>query len=72
MNLTLFSGQRPEKRNKRTDISVQSHALRTLRRLELLRLGSTSNTTVEAPEWNDLLVLCDVSEVGVRLCQLEA
>lgn len=46
--------------------------LRTLGRLELLRLGSTSNTSRKAPEWDDLLVLRNVAEVRVRLRQFEA
>ena len=45
---------------------------RTLGRLELLRLASTANATSESAEGDDLLVVLDVAEVGVRLRELEA
>lgn len=45
---------------------------RTLRCLELLCLTRTSNTTREPSEGNNLLVLFNIAEVGVRLCEFEA
>ena len=45
--------------------------VRTLGRLELLGLRGTANTTSEATERNDLLVLRDVTKVSVGLGQLE-
>ena len=44
--------------------------LRTLRSPELLCLTGTPNTTVEAGEWYNLLVLLHVTQVPVRLGQL--
>jgi hypothetical protein len=44
----------------------------TLCRLELLRLAGTADTTVESPERNNLLVLRDVAEVGIRLWEFKA
>ena len=46
-------------------------AVRTLRRLELLGLARTADTTSETTEWDDLLVVGDVTKVGVGLGQLE-
>ena len=45
---------------------------RTLGRLELLRLAGTADTTSKSAERNDLLVLLDITEVGVGLRELEA
>ena len=45
---------------------------RTLSRLELLGLAGAANTTREAAEGDDLLVVRDVAKVGVRLRELEA
>jgi hypothetical protein len=42
----------------------------TLGRLKLLSLGSTADTTREPSEWDDLLVILNVGEVGVRLRQV--
>ena len=53
-------------------VRYKRYRLRTLSRLELLRLAGTANTTVEPPEGNDLVVGEDIAEVGVRLRQLEA
>lgn len=41
----------------------------TLGGLELLGLGSTSDTTSESSERNDLLLLLNIGEVGVGLLQ---
>ena len=43
----------------------------TLSGLEFLGLGSTTNTTVEVTERNDLLVFSDVLQVAVSLAQLQ-
>lgn len=40
--------------------------------LELLRLAGTADTTVESPERDNLLVLRDVAEVGIRLWEFKA
>ena len=53
-------------------VQYKHYRLRTLSRLELLRLASTADTTVEPPEGDDLVVGEDIAEVGVRLRQLEA
>ena len=45
---------------------------RTLSRLELLGLAGAANTTREAAEGDDLLVVRDVAKVGVRLRELES
>lgn len=44
----------------------------TLGRLELFGLASTTDTTREATEGNDLFVFHDVAEVSVRLGQFHA
>ena len=44
---------------------------RTLSRLELLRLAGAADTTREAAEGDDLLVLGYVSEIRVRLSEFE-
>lgn len=51
----------------------QKHRLngRTLSSFKLLCLASTTNTTVEPPERNDLLVVGNVEKVGVGLGQLK-
>ena len=41
-------------------------------RLELLRLAGTADTTIESPEGNNLLVLQDVTEIGIRLWEFKA
>ena len=56
----------------RTKFRYEGNRLRTLSRLELLRLASTADTTVEPPEGDDLVVGEDIAEVGVRLRQLKA
>jgi len=43
----------------------------TLCRLELLGLACTTDATVKSPERNNLLVLRDIAEVGIRLGQFE-
>jgi len=40
--------------------------------LKLFRLTSTSGTTCKSSERNDLLVLLDISEVGVCFGELES
>ena len=46
--------------------------MRTQCRLELFRLRRATDTTGEATEGDDLLVVLDVAEVRVRLRELEA
>ena len=72
-NLTDFSGQRPTDSCSTFSIPpTTNQGRRTLGRLELLRLASTANATSESAEGDDLLVVLDVAEVGVRLRELEA
>lgn len=71
MNLTDFSGQRPIFGGYKCSKTHTSLQVRTLSSLELLGLASTTNTTSESSERDDLLVLRNVAEVGVRLGQLE-
>ena len=52
-----------------TNIEKVNH---TLCRLELLRLAGTADTTIESPEGNNLIVLQDVTEVGIRLWEFKA
>lgn len=47
-------------------------ALLTLSGTELCCLLGSTNTSVESPEGNALLPLCDVVEVSVSLGELEA
>ena len=73
MNFTYFSGQRPiVKIGQRLSCKIRRVAKRTLSSLELLRLASTSNTSSETAERNDLLVLLDITQVVVGLGELEA
>ena len=44
----------------------------TLGGLELLNLGSTTNTTVKVTERNSFLVFVNILQVGVSLAQLQA
>ena len=68
MNLTDFSGQRP---GGVQEIVRGRRTRRTLCRLKLLRLAGATNASVEPPEWDDLLVVGDVAEVGIRLAKFE-
>ncbi len=56
---------------KRTCTNIEK-ANRTLCRLELLRLAGTADTTIESPEGNNLIVLQDVTEVGICLWEFKA
>ena len=72
MNLTDFSGQRPEGHpNISLQFRVDTRLLHTLSRLELLGLAGTANTTSESSEGDNLLVLLDITKVSVGLGQLE-
>jgi len=53
-------------------LNLQTEVRRTLNCLELLSLAGTSNTTIETTERNALLVLLDVTKVGVSLGKLHA
>merc|ERR1712230_110945 len=44
----------------------------TVGRSSVLGLGSAANTTAEATEWNGLLVLNDMLQVGLSLLQVHA
>ena len=70
MNLTDFSGQRP---GNLIEYAIPSRPVegRTLSSLELLRLASAANTSREATERNNLLVLLHVRKILVRLGQFE-
>jgi hypothetical protein len=39
--------------------------------LELLRLAGTADTTIESPEGNNLIVVQDVTEVGISLWEFK-
>jgi len=65
MNWTDLTGQRPGVRG----VWCRWAKRLTFGGLELLGLGSTSDTTGESSERNDLLLLLDIGEVGVRLLQ---
>ena len=45
--------------------------VRTLCRLELLRLAGATDTSSKTAEWDDLLVVGNVTKVSVGLGQLE-
>ena len=66
MNWTDLTGHRP-------GLSAPSlHQRLTLGSLELLCLGSSADTTCESSEGDDLFVVLDIGEVGVRLFQVHA
>jgi hypothetical protein len=46
--------------------------MHTLCCLELFRLAGTANATAESPEWDDLFVLLDVTEICIGLRELKA
>lgn len=73
MNFTDFSGQRPFQIESIScqHLETKHQTKRTLRRLELLRLGRASNTSCEPSEGDDLLVLRDIAEIGVGFGELE-
>lgn len=72
MNLTDFSGQRPDFFGQKLRSTERLAHIRTLGGLELLGLRSPSNTACKPPEGNNAFVVFHVTEISICLDKLKA